>query len=343
MYRHLVKTILFTLFALLPLAGCSSAEKGPELVSLSGPTMGTQFHVKYYLPTTTQLSVKVIQAHVEDELARVNQRMSTYLPDSELSRFNRSEIGQWFPISQETAEVVSLAQQISSQTQGAFDVTVASLVDLWGFGPSYRSEEPPAQQLIETELKKVGYSALKVRQSPSALFKTSPVTVDLSAIAKGYAVDKVADALEKAGIQSYMVEVGGEIRAKGLKTENQPWRIAIESPLPGQRSVQRVLELTDIAVATSGDYRNYFEKNGQRYSHTIDPTTGYPITHALASVTVLAETSARADALATALMVMGPERALNFANENRLPVFMIVKQASGFSEIASDAFAGWLK
>ena len=336
------RSILYAITLLLLLVGCSARENGSELVSISGPTMGTQFNIKYFLPSAASISTKKIQSRVEAQLANINQLMSTYLLDSELSRFNRAKTNEWFPVSKETVTVIDLALEISTQTQGAFDVTVASLVDLWGFGPTKRAPEPPSAELIAAELDKVGYTSLQVDQAASALLKTTELTLDLSAIAKGYAVDRVADVLNLAGIDSYMVEVGGEIRAKGMKPEQQPWRIAIESPVPTQRAVQRVIELTDIAVATSGDYRNYFEKDGRRYSHTIDPVSGYPIAHALASVTVLAETSARADALATALMVMGPERALTFANSHKLPVFLIVKQASGFTEVASDAFAGWI-
>ena len=329
-------------FVWLLLSGCSSEVKAPEPVVLSGPTMGTQFHIKYFLPASVTVSAEAIQGEIEARLAAVNQRMSTYLEDSELNRFNAAETGRWFAVSEDTAQVVSLALEISRDTEGAFDVTVASLVDLWGFGPTHREAEPPAAEQISTELAKVGYGSLQARLTPPALRKETALTLDLSAIAKGYAVDLVAEYLGQVGIESYMVEVGGEIVARGHKPDGESWRIAVESPVVSQREVQRVIELSDIAVATSGDYRNYFEKNGVRYSHTIDPITGYPITHNLASVTVLAKTCARADALATALNVMGPERALAFANAHELPVLLIVKEGNSFRELSSDAFAGWL-
>ncbi len=337
MQYRLVKPAIFFLWLLL--AGCSTEK--PEPISFSGPTMGTQFNVKYFESGDSR-ATKEIQQGVQQQLAEVNRLMSTYQPESDVSRFNRAEIAQWFSVSKATAEVVAQANEISRQTEGAFDVTVASLVDLWGFGPTYRDAEIPSAQMIEQELMRVGYQALEVRVDPPALRKHTSLTLDLSAIAKGYAVDQVADFLDEAGVDSYMVEVGGEIRARGLKPGQEPWRIAIESPVPGQRSVQRVLDLMDKAVATSGDYRNYFEKEGERYSHTIDPMTGRPITHQLASVTVLAETSAKADALATALNVMGEERALAFANRYQLPVLLIVKQNTGFVEKTSSAFAAWL-
>ncbi len=334
--KGLVKPAIILFWLLL--SGCSTEESGPIVVS--GPTMGTQFNVKYY--SVSANGTEEVKRDIERRLAQVNQLMSTYLQDSEVSRFNGFGTDQWFAVSKATADVVSLALTISEQTGGAFDVTVASLVDLWGFGPTYREPELPSPQDIEQELEWVGYQSLEVRLSPPAQKKKTPLTLDLSAIAKGYAVDQVAQYLDEQGIESYMVEVGGEIRARGTKPGSEPWRIAIELPVPGQRSVQRVLDLTDIAVATSGDYRNYFEQEGKRYSHTIDPVTGYPITHQLASVTVLADTSARADALATALNVMGDERALAFANKHNLPVLLIVKDGAGFVEHASSAFSGWL-
>lgn len=338
MQQIVIRLIFPAILVLLGIAGCSEPVKAPELVSISGPTMGTSFNVKYFPSESPVSSASEIETQVNQLLNRVNQLMSTYLPDSELSRFNVSDVGQWFSISEETAAVIELAQQISEQTDGAFDITVATLVDLWGFGPAQRSAEPPGDQLIQQEMAKVGYRFLKLRNSPRSLLKESPVRVDLSAIAKGYAVDLLADYLDKIGISSYMVEVGGEIRARGLKPQQQPWRIAIESPVAEQRAVQRVIELTDTAIATSGDYRNYFEKDGVRYSHTIDPGTGYPIAHNLASVTVLSKTSARADALATAFTVMGMERSLSFANQYDVAAFFIVKEEAGFAEHSSNAF-----
>lgn len=343
MRSSVVRLAVTAVAALLLLAGCSSERQGAEPVTISGPTMGTSFNIKYFPSGASEPAAAEVQAEVEGLLAKVNDLMSTYKEDSELSRFNRADVNDWFPVSEETAEVVDLALEISRETQGAFDVTVASLVDLWGFGPSYRIDEPPAAEAIAAELERVGFASLQVRHSPPALLKESPLTLDLSAVAKGYAVDLVAEYLSGVGISSYMVEVGGEIRAKGTKPGQQPWRIAIESPTAGQRSVQRIIELGDIAVATSGDYRNYFEQDGKRYSHTIDPVTGYPITHGLASVTLLSETAARADALATALNVMGPERALAFADANGVPALLIVKGADGFVELSSQAFTAWLK
>lgn len=321
----------------LGLLGACTSETPKEPISLAGPTMGTEFHVKYF-PLPGVAEPELIKDQVVKELGHINQLMSTYIADSELSLFNQAAVDEWFPVSQELFDVVSLALSISEQTQGVFDITVASLVDLWGFGPSHRDAAPPEPAAIAEELSKVGYRAIQLQAEPKALLKRSALTMDLSAIAKGYAVDRVADRLEAEGIDSYMVEVGGEIRAKGLKPGAQPWRIAIESPVVGARAIQRIIELSDIAIATSGDYRNYFEKDGQRYSHTIDPQTGYPITHQLASVTVMAKTSAQADALATALMVMGSEKGLAFANAQDLEAFFIVKQGAEFIEVASERF-----
>ena len=260
--------------------------------------------------------------------------------------FNRSTKNGWFPVSQETLDVVVMAQEISQQTQGAFDISVASLVRLWGFGPDYQQQQIPDADSVAKMLEEVGFLNLEVDRAASRLRKHSAISIDLSAIAKGFGVDQVADYLDGIGAESYMVEVGGEIRAKGLKPGNAPWRIAIESPQvqqlgeqkEAQRKVQKIIDVVDLAVATSGDYRNYFEKDGQRYSHTIDPKTGYPITHNLASVTVLSDSAARADALATAFSVMGAEQAMAFATAYNIAAYFIIKESDGFVALASDAF-----
>jgi len=339
--RYLVFNAAAILLWLL-LAGCSPETGSPQPVAISGETMGTWFHIKYFPGAGGSIEPAEIERGVNERLASVDQRMSTYREDSELNQFNAAQVNSWFSVSEDTAKVVSLAQQISRQTDGAFDITLAPLVDLWGFGPTRREAEPPAAEAIEAQLARVGYGALQVRLSPPALRKQSQITLDLSAIAKGYGVDLIAQYLDELGIRRYLVEVGGEMMARGKKPGDELWRVAVEAPVTGERRVQRVIQLVDMAVATSGDYRNYFEKDGVRYSHTIDPRSGYPISHRLASVTVLAERAARADALATALNVMGPERALRYANQQGIPVLLIVKEDAGFVERASDSFAPWL-
>ena len=328
----------------LPLffVGLSGCDRGPEVIKLSGWIMGTSYHITVVAdqPGTTDLEEQVVSI-----LTAVDLSMSTYKEVSELSRFNRLAVSQPMEISEGLHQVLSISQHVWEQTEGAFDPTVGPLVDLWGFGPAPTLDHIPAQGEIDQAVALVGFEHLLLEAEIAQ--KTKRVAIDLSAVAKGFAVDNIADFLEEQAQTRYMVEVGGEMRVSGTNPNNQPWRVAIESPaVPGQEmisQVNRIIPLQDMAIATSGDYRNYFEKDGKRYSHTIDPRTGRPITHNLASVTVLTERCAEADALATAFMVMGAEQTLTFADQRDLPVYMLVKQDNGFDAIYSQAFSEFLE
>ncbi|MEN8129238.1 MAG: FAD:protein FMN transferase [Pseudomonadota bacterium] len=317
-----------------------SAEQG-QLYRFAGSTMGTQYTVKVVgLPASvlpTALSEDIVRLLVE-----VDAKMSTYRSDSELSRFNDARTTQWFPVSQEMIRVVDEALKVSKMTLGAFDITVGPLVNLWGFGPTMRPESVPAKLEIESELARVGFRHVHTRELPPALKKDlEEIYIDLSAIAKGYAVDKVADRLDGLEISNYMIEVGGELRLKGYNTHGMPWKIAVERPSPEVRVIHSVIQPGDKGVATSGDYRNYFEQEGKRYSHTIDPRSGLPIDHRLASVTVIADTAMTADALATALMVLGPAEGYRLAERHNLAAFFVNKSVAGFSERETPAFSGY--
>ncbi len=332
--------LLATLFvSLLLLSGCDTQPQS-QVLSVSGPTMGTTYTVKWV--SAEPASAERIGARLQQSLASVNQAMSTYIEDSELSRFNREASGYSVVVSSGLFEVLQLAQGISASTQGAFDVTVGPLVNLWGFGPDGRVTHVPDPALIEQARQRVGYQHLQLDPVELRITKTANLYLDLSAIAKGYAVDELARVLEHEGVTRYLVEIGGELRARGLKPDAGNWRIAIESPLEQGRSVQRVIRVDESGVATSGDYRNYFEEDGVRFSHTLDPTTGRPITHRLASVTVLRSTCAEADALATALTVMGAERGYQYAVENNVAAFFIVKSDAGFVERMTPEFEQYL-
>jgi thiamine biosynthesis lipoprotein len=300
--------------------------------------MGTSYTIKIVgLPKDADSDA--LHKEITGILERINARMSTYRKDSELSRFNRQRSTEWFDVSSETVFVVDEAQRVSRLSQGAFDVTVGPLVNLWGFGPAPRREELPTDGAIEEALQSVGYEKVHTRSSPPAVRKDHPeIQIDLSAIAKGYAVDRVADHLKSRGIASYMVEIGGEVHAQGRNAQGSGWRIGIETPVANERSVQKVIHLQDRGMAISGDYRNYFEKDGKRFSHTINPRTGKPITHTLASVAVLQPTSMAADALATALMVMGPDAGYELAARESLPALFISKRPDGFEEKATPEF-----
>ncbi|MEH6814421.1 MAG: FAD:protein FMN transferase [Motiliproteus sp.] len=322
------------------LTGCSDRNDSQQLIqTLTGATMGTSYTVKVVAPQSTDLVS--LKSAIQSELDRIESRMSTYKQDSELSIFNHTESEQWFSVSVETARVVGLGLEISAQTQGAFDMTVGPLVNLWGFGPGNSISKSPSQQQIDELLPRIGYQAIAARNDPPELRKTNNAYLDLSAIAKGYAVDVVADLLSQ-DYGSYLVEIGGELKAHGLKPDGTHWRIAVESPSSGQRNIQKIINVENTAIATSGDYRNYFEQDGVRFSHTIDPATGKPITHRLASVTILDPSCARADALATAMMVLGKEKGLALAKQLKTPAFFISKSEQGFVEAYTDEFESFL-
>jgi len=309
----------------------------------AGLALGTSFSVKVsHKPV--EIDPAWLKNQIDLKIEEVDRSMSTYRRDSELSRFNRNPTTDWQPVSEALASLVAESLEISRWSGGAFDVTVGPLVNLWGFGPDPRTSKAPADEKIAAAMARIGYDKLEVRLQPPALAKRIPdLYVDLSAIAKGYAVDNVARYLETLGIRDYMVEIGGELRLKGLSPRGGPWRIAIEKPVAKMREVEKVLSLTDISIATSGDYRNYFESEGRRFSHTIDPRTGRPITHRLASVTVLSHTTRHADAMATALMVLGPEEGYVKAEKENIKALFIVKDDDGFVERATSALTGYLR
>ena len=259
-------------------------------------------------PSASQRGQAGVEAEVRRALERIEGRMSHYRPDSELSRFNRATTTDPQPLSGETLGVVAEALAVSRASGGAFDVTVAPLVDAWGFGPPGRAPAAPDEASLAALRARVGVDLLEVDLVASTLRKRrADLVVDLSAIAKGYAVDAVASLLDQRGFDDYLVEIGGELRAGGTNERGEPWRVAIERPAPGAATTQRIVPLTDAALATSGDYRNFYALDGARVSHTIDPRTGRPVTHGLRSVSVIAARCSLADARSTALNVLGPD------------------------------------
>ncbi|MEM8865075.1 MAG: FAD:protein FMN transferase [Planctomycetota bacterium] len=323
--------------------GCTSVKlseptAGESVEAFTGPTMGTQYTVRYGAATCCP-NAEILQSYVDRRLAEINERMSTYDPESELSRFNRHSGDDWFAVSEETAKVVAYALEIAAETNGAFDPTVGPAVNLWGFGPDGRLTEPPTDEGIEDAAKLVDYTKVEARLSPPALRKTDPqVYVDLSAVAKGYGSDAIGQLLSDNGVENYMVEIGGEVATRGSKADGSPWRIGIEKPQASARSLQTVVELAGEALATSGDYRNFFEDDDVRYSHTIDPTTGRPVTHNLATVSVRASTCMEADAQATALLVMGRQRGYDWAEERGIAALMIERTDNGPVESQTSAW-----
>ncbi len=321
----------------------SACQRQVETLHLNGATMGTTWSVALHsLPDS--VDPVELKLQLQAQLDQINRLMSTYDPDSEISRFNAHNSSDWFPLSAETADVIELSLLISRLTGGAFDISVGPLVELWGFGASERRQQLPTDEQVAEQLAKVGYQSLKIRQSPAAVRKQKPLLrIDLSAVGKGYAVDLLAEMLNRRKIGNYLVEVGGELRIAGKRNDATLWKIAIEKPLEGVREVKTIFPLTDIGLATSGNYRNFYVENGQRYSHTIDPISGQPIRHKLASVTVLDPDCARADALATALMVLGEEKGRILVEQNRIAAYFLIHQDESFIEYSSPAFESFLR
>ncbi|WP_339907248.1 FAD:protein FMN transferase [Symmachiella dynata] len=321
--------------AIFAIGGCGAPTV--ESLSLTGETMGTTYSITVADPPP-ELVAAALQTSVDAALETVNNQMSTWRPDSELSRFNAAQTTEWVPVSPELAKVVAAAQQISKQTDGAFDVTVGPLVQLWGFDSNGRPDKIPTQEQIDAARARCGYTQLEVRSSPPALRKTrADVSVNLSAIAKGYGVDRMAQLLRDAGVERFLVEIGGEVRTRGKNASGRDWNIAIEAPQAGLlHEVYRVVAPGERGMATSGDYRNFYEQNGKVYSHTINPQTGRPIESVMASATVLADDCMTADAWATAVMVLGPERGMELAGQHNLPAMLIVRAENDqFRQVAN--------
>ena len=325
----------------LSLSACGPGKLERGAYEFSGVTMGTTYSVvinAHPLPVPKQR----LQEGLAGILDKINNEMSTYLPDSELMRINRAEVTDWLPAGESLLYVLQTARDISQLTLGAFDVTVGPVVNLWGFGPE-KGAVVPTENQIKQALNNVGYKKLQLAPAAAAVKKTDAgVFIDLSAIAKGYGVDKVADYLEQLELANYLVEIGGEIRARGVNNKNLPWQIGIEKPVADQRFVQEIIKLNNIAMATSGDYRNFFEQDGTRYSHTIDPLTGRPVAHGLVSVTVLHPSAMQADAWATGLLVSGPEKGFALALKHNIAAYFIISAGAGFTERFTPGFKPYL-
>ncbi len=339
---------VFSCFSVLPailvlvLSGCfPSNNTTQDEVLLQGNTMGTTYNIKVVVDVD-RVDVNKLQAGIDAELKMLNQQMSTYIKDSELSLFNQSSSLEPIEVSKGLQRVMQEALRLGELSQGKLDVTVGPLVNLWGFGPEYRPETVPSNEELLSVRARVGLKHLSL--SGNKLHKAIPeLYVDLSTIAKGYGVDLVAEYIELQGIGNYLIEIGGEMRIQGVKKTGELWHVAIEKPITSERSVHQIIIPKNNAVATSGDYRNYYEADGQRFSHIIDPDTGKPINHKLVSVTVIHPSSMTADGLSTAMMVMGEEKAIAFAEENDIAAYIIAKTDHGFVEQSTVKFMQYLK
>lgn len=336
--NYILFRICFLFACLTILNACSSEKPGPQL---SGITMGTSYSIQW--SDDASISIESLEQDISTRLEQINKLMSTYITNSQLSEFNQSRDTGWHAVDTELATIVKLALSICHKSDGAFDITVGPLVNLWGFGASETSFQFPTNTEIDIALRSIGCEHLQARLSPPAINKNvATLYVDLSAIAKGYAVDELANILDRYNLQNYMVEIGGEVKAKGIAPHGSFWRIGIETPHIIRGSIVDVISLDNIAVATSGDYRNFFEHQGKRYSHTIDPKTGYPIEDELASVTVLNNSSALADAWATAFMVLGANKSLKVAKEHELSGLLITRHGDDYKTTSFGEMASYL-
>ncbi|MHC8298955.1 FAD:protein FMN transferase [Pseudomonas sp. ZS1P83] len=314
------------------LTGCGN---GDSMESFGGPTMGSTYSIKYLrhagLPAPAEVRVQV-----EKILAEVDQQMSTYRSDSDIGRFNDLPANRCQKMPAPILKLVRVAERLSEQSEGSFDLTVEPLLNLWGFGPQAREEKIPGAQALAEVRQRVGYQHLRI--DGDQLCKDAAVEVDFNSIAAGYAVDTIAAKLEGMGIHSYLAEATGELKAAGKKLDGSLWRIALEEPRDDQQVAERIIAVDGYGVSTSGDYRNYFEQDGRRYSHTFDARTGAPVLHTLASVTVIHPSALMADGLSTLLLILGPERGWDYAEKHDIGAFFVIRADTGFVTRTNQAF-----
>lgn len=317
----------------------ASCGRAPREVVLGGPAMGTTWSLRVVPGPDSPADPEALRQLVQSTLDEVDAAMSTYRPDSAVSRFNASASTDWIDVPPMLASLVTQALHLGEASGGAFDITISPVVALWGFGSAAPRGQPPADREVAAAQARTGQHHLAVRPDPPGLRKSLPgLSLDLDSIAPGFAVDLVARRLEEAGVGNYMIEIGGELRVRGHNAAGEHWRIGIERPDVSGRSVTRVLRLEQSAVSTSGDYRDFFEAAGVRYSHTIDPRSGRPVAHGLASVTVLRPTAAEADGIATALTVLGPAEGFELAERMGWAALFVERTPDGLQHRETGAF-----
>ncbi|RCX00604.1 MULTISPECIES: FAD:protein FMN transferase ApbE [Kosakonia] len=328
--------------ALLLLSGCDTGSKAQPTV-LEGKTMGTFWRVSVVDISPQQ--AQSLQQKIQTQLDADDHLMSTWKDDSALMRFNHSTSTAPWPVSAAMADIVTTSLRVGEKTEGAMDITVGPLVNLWGFGPDKQPVKTPGQAQIDAAKARTGLAHLTVinRAGEQFLQKDLPdLFVDLSTVGEGYAADHLARLMEQEGIARYLVSVGGALASRGMNAQGQPWRVAIQKPTDRENVAQAVVDINGHGISTSGSYRNYYELDGKRISHIIDPRSGRPIQHALVSVTVIAPTALEADAWDTGLMVLGTEQAKEVVTREGLAVFMIIKDGDGFRTWMSPQFSAFL-
>jgi thiamine biosynthesis lipoprotein len=318
------------LIGILP--GCGN---GDSMESFGGPTMGSTYSIKYARHAGLPASAEV-RVEVESILAEVDRQMSTYRSDSDIERFNGLPANRCQAMPASILELVRVGEQLSVQSEGSYDLTVEPLLNLWGFGPQAREEKVPTTEALAEVRQRVGHGHLRI--DGDQLCKDAAVEVDFSSIAAGFAVDTIAAKLDALGINNFLVEVTGELKASGKKLDGSPWRIALEEPRDDQQVVERIVAIDGYGLSTSGDYRNYFEQGGARFSHTFDARTGAPVSHTLASVTVIHPSALMADGLSTLLLILGPERGWDYAEKHDIGAFFVIRADTGFVTRTNHAF-----
>lgn len=314
------------------LSGCGN---GDSMESVGGPTMGSTWSIKYVHQPGSPPPAEV-RSEVERILAEVDQHMSTYRSDSDIERFNALPANRCQKMPASVLHLVRVGQLLSEQSEGSYDLTVEPLLNLWGFGPQSRGQAIPTTQALAEVQQRVGYRHLRIERDQ--LCKDAAVKVDFNSLAAGYAVDTIAARLNALHINNYLVEVTGELKAAGEKIDGSPWRIALEQPRDDRQIAQRIIAVDGYGVSTSGDYRNYFERDGRHFSHTFDARSGAPVSHALASVTVVHPSALMADGLSTLLLILGPERGWDYAETHDVGAFFVMRADTGFVTRTNQAF-----
>ncbi len=325
-----VRAALFFVLALL--AACN---QGPTLERFGGPTMGSSYSIQYVRKPDGPAPAQV-QAEVEAILQAIDAHYSTYRGDSTVSRFNQLPAHQCLAIDDDMLELVTFGQYLAQQSQGAFDLTVEPLLDAWGFGPQAREMHVPDLQALARARQRVGYAHLRIEGHN--LCKDAAIELDFNSIAAGHAVDLIAARLTAMGIDSFLAEATGELKAVGRKPDGSAWRVALELPREDRQVARQVIAVQGLSVSTSGDYRHYFEDNGRRYSHTFDARLGRPVEHDLAAVTVLEGSALLADGYSTLLLILGPQRGWDYAIAHGIAAVLVTRAEGGFVSRSTPAF-----
>ncbi|PCK10155.1 MAG: FAD:protein FMN transferase ApbE [Alteromonadaceae bacterium] len=339
--RPLIKAGLCASLLLFVIA-CAPPKSVREVYLFDGATMGTTYQIKAVPSDKSDIAHAKLAQKIDAALLTFNQQMSTYIDNSELSLANRAPLDRWIPVSEPLFHVLDISQKVSLWSGGAFDITVGPLVNLWGFGPVDRKGIPNDDEIASVLSTSVGHRFVELDSQAKAIKKSAPVTMDLSAVAKGYATDVLAKLLERHQISDYMIEIGGELFISGQNAKGQQWTIGVEKPTVDRSGAIQAISGDGIGIATSGDYRNYYEEGGQRISHTLNPRTGRPIEHFLLSVTVVTDSGGMADALATALNVLGPDTGYALALDRGLAAFFIYKENGELLTKHSPAFEQYM-